>query len=59
MTFSIVSIAEQLQLELVRRTGEEYIFICPFCSGQKKYPKLYINEPKGCLSVITATWKAQ
>lgn len=47
MTFSIVSIAEHLQLELVRRAGEEYIFICPFCSGQKKYPKLYVNGIKG------------
>jgi len=47
VAFSILEVAEYLELELVRKTGEEYIFVCPFCSGQKKRPKLYINEAKG------------
>jgi len=45
--FNVLEIADRLKLKLVNRTGNEFIFICPFCSGQKEYPKLYINQNKG------------
>jgi transcription elongation factor Elf1 len=40
--------AQCLQLQQVKTTGRETIFICPFCSTNRKaYPKLYINAIKG------------
>lgn len=47
MRFNVLEIADRLKLKLVNRTGNEYIFICPFCSGKKEYPKLYLNQQKG------------
>jgi hypothetical protein len=45
--FNVLEIADRLKIQLVNRAGDEYIFICPFCSGKKEYPKLYINQSKG------------
>lgn len=47
MSFSVLEVADRLNIKLVNRTGNEFVFICPFCSGQKEYPKLYINQDKG------------
>ncbi len=47
MAFDILDIADRLHLQLHRRAGAEYIFICPFCSSDTEYPKLYVNPTKG------------
>ena len=43
----IYRIAQCLQLEHLDKRGDEHLFICPFCSHQKRYPKLYVNSRKG------------
>lgn len=45
--FDVAKIAQLLQIQMVNKAGNEFIFICPFCSIEKKYPKLYINQQKG------------
>ncbi len=46
--FDIDRYAQYLRLQHVKTTGHERIYICPFCSNDRKaYPKLYINPVKG------------
>ncbi|MDD4804458.1 MAG: DUF3854 domain-containing protein [Candidatus Pacebacteria bacterium] len=47
MALDTQRIAQVLQLKITSKRGDEYIFVCPFCSIQKEYPKLYYNEKKG------------
>lgn len=47
MQFDIYRIAQVLQLKHIGKRGDEHLFICPFCSTQKEYPKLYVNSKKG------------
>lgn len=46
--FDLEKIAQCLNLQQVSTAGQETIFICPFCTTQRKaYPKLYVNSHKG------------
>ena len=46
--FDLEKYAQCLRLQTVRTAGQETIYICPFCTTDRKaYPKLYINPKKG------------
>ena len=46
--FDLEKYAQCLRLQTVRAVGQETIYICPFCTTDRKaYPKLYINPKKG------------
>jgi len=43
---NVEAVVQTLQLKLFRNNGNEQIFICPFCSHEKEWPKLYLNVQK-------------
>lgn len=46
--FDLEKYAQCLRLQTVKAAGQETIYICPFCTTDRKaYPKLYINPKKG------------